>query len=471
MSVGDVVWLPGYVRLCVRLLDAAYGTEMLSTSLDQTLNVLIVDDDEVDCMALRRALDATAFETSISVVNDADAALTAIEHTSYDCIFLDYNLPGKSGLELTKLIRQRGIKVPLIVLTGQGDEQTAVKLMKAGASEYLPKSKLSAEAIARLMRSALRMYQAEMLIDRVNYDLREKNKLLEEQNRELERQRQYIYRQNLRLQEVSRLKSEFLATMSHELRTPLNAIIGFSQILLSKTKGSLSDQQRNMLERVLANGRNLLELINDILALSKIEAGRLSLKAKEVNLATLVTSTADELQSLADQKSLCLEVDVSLNAAVVVNDEMRLRQILANLLSNAIKFTDDGWVQVQVSDRPARAGERDEILILVTDTGCGISAVEQAYIFDPFHQADQKVTRKHAGTGLGLAITHSLVSMMGGSITLQSEPNEGSVFRVMLPRSVQAENDRYASMNDNKDNNYCGAERTAVSKLAASKHS
>ncbi len=418
-------------------------------------------------MALRRALNATAFEMSISVVNDADKALRAIDHASYDCIFLDYNLPGKSGLDLTRLLRQRGIKVPLIVLTGQGDEQTAVRLMKAGASEYLPKSKLSAEAIARLMRSALRMYQAENLIDQANYDLREKNKLLEEKNRELESQRQYIYRQNLRLQEVSRLKSEFLATMSHELRTPLNAIIGFSQILLSKTKGALSPQQRNMLERVLANGRNLLELINDVLAFSKIEAGRLNLDVNEINLADLITSTVEELRSLASQKSLCLEIEIDLASAIVFNDEMRLRQILVNLLSNAIKFTDSGWVQIRVSDQINKSAEKDEILISVADTGCGISAVEQAYIFDPFHQADQKVTRKYSGTGLGLAITHSLVSMMGGNITLQSDLDAGSVFRVTLPRKVEAQNDRYAT---SMDHSYRGADQPTVSKLVHSEH-
>lgn len=442
---------------------------MISPLLDKTLNVLIVDDDEVDCMALQRALNETTFETSISVVSDADAALAAIDRVGYDCIFLDYNLPGKSGLDLTKLIRQRGIKVPLIVLTGQGDEQTAVKLIKAGASEYLTKSKLSAEAIARLMRSALRVYQAESVIDQVNYDLREKNKLLEAQNRELERQRQYIYRQNLRLQEVSRLKSEFLATMSHELRTPLNAIIGFSQILLSKTKDLIGDQQRNMLERVLANGRNLLELINDILALSKIEAGRLNLEITETNLADLVTNTAEELRALATQKSLSLNVEINLTSPVVFNDEMRLRQILANLLSNAIKFTDSGWVQVQVLDRTDPLAKKDEILISVADTGCGISATEQAYIFDPFHQADQKVTRKHSGTGLGLAITHSLVSMMGGNITLQSDINAGSVFRVTLPRKVHTENDRSASM-DSSDNDCRDPKRSAVSELAHFEH-
>lgn len=408
----------------------------MPTPLEKPLNILVVDDDEVDRMALRRSLSATDFNLSITEAADADTALAAIEHTAFDCIFLDYHLPGRSGLALVKQIRHRGVKVPLIVLTGQGDEQTAVKLMKAGASDYLPKRKLSAEAIARLVRSAIIVHQAELKIEQANCDLREKNRLLERQNQELEDHRRYIYRQNLQLQEVSRLKSEFLATMSHELRTPLNAIIGFSQILLNKTKGPLTSYQGDMLSRVLDNGRNLLELINDILAFSKIEAGRLELEPAPVNLSQLVNSTVEELRSLATQKALRLEADIRLSNPTVVNDQMRLRQILVNLISNAIKFTEQGSVRVQVEDFPREGEQADKIVIRVTDTGCGISDADQVYIFDAFHQTDQKVSRQHPGTGLGLAITYSLVKIMHGEITVSSQTEQGSTFKIELPREV-----------------------------------
>ncbi len=408
----------------------------MPTPLEKPLNILVVDDDEVDRMALRRSLSATDFNLSITEAADADTALAAIENTGYDCIFLDYHLPGRSGLALVKQIRHRGVKVPLIVLTGQGDEQTAVKLMKAGASDYLPKRKLSAEAIARLVRSAIIVHQAELKIEQANCDLREKNRLLERQNQELEDHRRYIYRQNLQLQEVSRLKSEFLATMSHELRTPLNAIIGFSQILLNKTKGPLTSYQGDMLSRVLDNGRNLLELINDILAFSKIEAGRLELEPAPVNLSQLVNSTVEELRSLATQKALRLEADIRLSNPTVVNDQMRLRQILVNLISNAIKFTEQGSVRVQVEDFPREGEQADKIVIRVTDTGCGISDADQVYIFDAFHQTDQKVSRQHPGTGLGLAITYSLVKIMHGEITVSSQTEQGSTFKIELPREV-----------------------------------
>ncbi|MEM9088331.1 MAG: ATP-binding protein [Cyanobacteria bacterium P01_F01_bin.53] len=448
----------------------------MSTLLEKNLRILVVDDDDVDRMALKRALKKTPFDLSVSEAIDAIAALESIDHAEYDCFFLDYNLPGSNGLELTKQIRKRNINVPLIVLTGQGDEQTAVELMKAGASDYLPKSRLSADVITRVIRGAIRVYHAEQIVAQANLDLREKNTLLEKQNRELAQQRQYIYKQNIRLQEVSRLKSEFLAAMSHELRTPLNAIIGFSQILLNRAKGPLSDYQADMITRVLANGRNLLELINDILAFSKLEAGRLDLDPVEMDLSALVVSTAKELQSLATQKSLKLQVEVNLKDMTVVNDAARLRQILVNLLSNAIKFTAEGSVHLQVSDGPfggvmddgadessassadetnaanhLKAGavaeqsdaepDSDTLRIIVRDTGCGIRAEDQASIFDPFHQSDRKISRAHAGTGLGLAITDSLVKMMHGDITVESEEGKGAAFTVEIPRIVVVHDD------------------------------
>lgn len=412
---------------------------MSTTAHDKKFRLLIVDDDEVDRMALNRALRRTTLSPTISEATDVDDALDALSQSEYDCIFLDYNLPGGNGLELTKQIRNQGIRVPIIVLTGQGDEQTAVELMKAGASDYLPKSKLSAETVARIIRGAMRVHLAERIADNANCNLREKNQLLEAKNRELERQRLYIYQQNLKLQEVSRLKSEFLATMSHELRTPLNAIIGFSQILASKSKSSLSDRQQDMVSRVLANGRNLLELINDILAFSKLEAGRLDLNPEAINLSQLVTKTAEELRFLATQKSIELILDIRLDNATVINDPMRLRQILVNLLSNAIKFTSQGTVRVQLEDTA------ETIFLSVIDTGCGISIADQQDLFEPFHQADRKISRKHGGTGLGLAITHSLAKMMQGEITLQSVEGKGSTFTVEIPRVVTPQTDTHSA--------------------------
>lgn len=255
------------------------------------------------------------------------------------------------------------------------------------------------------------------------------NNILAQQNQELEKQRQQIQVQNMRLQEAAQLKSQFLATMSHELRTPMNAIIGFSQLLLRQSQ--LSAQQHDMVQRILNNGKHLMALINDILDLSKIEAGRLELKPERFSIADLLTTTTDELRSLADQKQLQLSLTSRLQDPYVVNDSNRLRQVIVNLLSNAIKFTDQGHVDLEV-----REVSRDRIVILVSDTGIGITDVEIARIFEEFRQVDQSRTRRHAGTGLGLAITRWLVQLMGGQISVKSQLGKGSTFRVDLPRVI-----------------------------------
>lgn len=258
------------------------------------------------------------------------------------------------------------------------------------------------------------------------------NEILARQNRELELTRQQIERQNLQLIEAARLKSQFLATMSHELRTPMNAVIGFAQVLLRQRTALLSASQSDMVQRILNNGKNLLALINDILDLSKIEAGRLELKLEEFNLTQLVSTTIAELQSLAEQKHLPLKVNVQLNNPIVVNDSTCLRQILVNLLSNAIKFTETGSVEVTLSELTPM-----QILISIKDTGIGIAKSDLTHIFEEFRQVDQTTTRKHSGTGLGLAITKSLVHIMKGTIEAESKLGQGSIFCVQLPRYIR----------------------------------
>ncbi|MBE9189898.1 PAS domain S-box protein [Gloeocapsopsis crepidinum LEGE 06123] len=260
------------------------------------------------------------------------------------------------------------------------------------------------------------------------------NQILARQNRELELNRQRIEQQNLQLIEAARLKSQFLATMSHELRTPMNAIIGFAQVLLRQRTASLSTTQVEMVERILNNGKNLLALINDILDLSKIEAGRLELIPEEFDIAQLINSTVAELQPLAEQKQLKLNVVTSINDSTIVNDSVRLRQVLVNLLSNAIKFTETGSVEISVCEP-----EPMQLLLSVKDTGIGIAEADLPNIFEEFRQIDQTTTRKHGGTGLGLAITKSLVQMMQGTISVDSKLGQGSNFQINLPRQVTSQ--------------------------------
>jgi PAS domain S-box-containing protein len=263
--------------------------------------------------------------------------------------------------------------------------------------------------------------------------LENQNQMLAAQNQELESQRQQLQLQNLQLLEAARLKSQFLATMSHELRTPMNAVIGFSQLLLRQRNSPLTRQQLDMIERILNNGKHLLTLINEILDLSKIESGRLDLKLEAFNLVTLIQATIDEIRPLADEKHLALARHVDLQNPNVINDSVRLRQILLNLLSNAIKFTETGSVQVE-----AQEISPDRLLLTIKDTGIGIGEDNLDHIFEEFRQIDQTTTRRYSGTGLGLAITKSLVELMEGTITVESKLGQGSTFRIEFPRAVKA---------------------------------
>lgn len=232
---------------------------------------------------------------------------------------------------------------------------------------------------------------------------------------------------NQELARANKLKSEFLANVSHELRTPLSAIIGFSQILLDGIDGPLTEEQQEDIGQVNRSGQSLLNLINQILDLSKIEAGKMELIPERLELPGLVNSVVESIHPLAQQKGLRIETRIPSNLPAVEADPVRLKQILINLLSNAVKFTDRGHIEVfaQPSGRMVR--------IAVKDTGIGISTESQKVIFEEFVQGDGSSTRRHGGTGLGLSIVRKLVEMHGGAITVVSDEGQGSTFMFTLP--------------------------------------
>jgi signal transduction histidine kinase len=232
------------------------------------------------------------------------------------------------------------------------------------------------------------------------------------------------------LQLASEHKSQFLASMSHELRTPLNAIIGLTEMMVTNAARFGTDKALEPLRRVNAAGTHLLSLINEILDLSKIEAGKLELNPEPVNLARLIDEVIGTAGQLAEKNKNRLTVEAQENVGALTADLMRLKQILLNLLSNACKFTKDGEVALRV--RKVADG-RDWVELAVADTGIGLTAEQQAKLFQDFTQADSLTARRYGGTGLGLAISRKLARMMGGDVTVTSEPGEGSVFTVRLP--------------------------------------
>jgi PAS domain S-box-containing protein len=231
----------------------------------------------------------------------------------------------------------------------------------------------------------------------------------------------------VRAESADRLKSAFLATMSHELRTPLNSIIGFTGIVLQELAGPLSGEQKTQLGMVRGSARHLLELINDVLDISKIEAGQMVVQLAPFDLVASLTRVVASVQPQADKKQLALSTDAPSEPLIVVSDRRRVEQIMLNLINNAIKFTDRGSVRVEI------ATIAHHVVVRVIDTGTGIDAADLVTLFQPFHQIDTGLTRQHDGTGLGLAICRRLATLLNGQIAVASERDRGSTFTLSLP--------------------------------------
>jgi signal transduction histidine kinase len=237
------------------------------------------------------------------------------------------------------------------------------------------------------------------------------------------------------LEMASQNKSQFLSSMSHELRTPLNAIIGLTEMMATHAARFGTEKAQEPLRRVNAAGTHLLSLINEVLDLSKIEAGKLDLNPEKIDLTCLIDEVVGTAGQLAEKNQNHLVVEAQENLGALTADSMRLKQILLNLLSNACKFTKEGEVALRV--RKVADG-RDWVELAVADTGIGLTAEQQAKLFQDFTQADSLTSRRYGGTGLGLALSRKLARMMGGDVTVTSEAGKGSVFTVRLPGSADS---------------------------------
>ena len=267
----------------------------------------------------------------------------------------------------------------------------------------------------------------DMLYQSVIRELDDQKRLLSEKNRTLE----HLYEA---LEAASRHKSEFLANMSHELRTPLNAIIGFSEVLLERMFGEVNAKQIEYLEDILSSGRHLLSLINEILDLSKVEAGRMELEIAVFDLPQALESALTLVRERATRRGLTLDLSLDERLGTFVGDERKIRQVVLNLLSNAVKFTPEGG-RVGVAATLANGA----VQIAVTDTGIGIAPEDQEAIFEEFRQVGGDYSQKREGTGLGLTLAKKFVELHGGTIWVKSEVGRGSTFTFTLPVRPWAE--------------------------------
>jgi two-component system, sensor histidine kinase and response regulator len=397
--------------------------------MNEPLKVLIVDDDQVDRMAVQRALAKSGISLTTTEATTYAEAIEQLKTHQFDCTFVDYGLPDQNGLALVQAARRLDIKHPLVVLTGQGDEQIAVDLMKAGATDYLTKSQISPTTLARILRNAIRLDRAERAVKATNQQLKQTNDRLLQQNHDLEQQRTQIEAQNLQ-------QIDFIAHLTHDLRTPLVAANLMFKLFKREAFGKLSVEMQTALAAMDRSNENLLDLVNTLLEVHHYESGNKTLTFTSCNMWEIVQEVVQELAPLAQHKSVELTASQAIDhpgLITVLGDCQEIRRMITNLLGNALKFTDIGNVQLKLGFSPASSDEiaaiNGWVTIDVQDTGLGIAADEQRMIFERFRTGQHR----QAGSGLGLHLVHRIVTTHSGTIAVTSELGQGSLFKVRLP--------------------------------------
>lgn len=308
------------------------------------------------------------------------------------------------------------------------ETQRQAEELQAQSEELRVSNEELEEQSRALKESQTRLEQQQAELEQTNAQLEEQTQILEVQKQDIETSRREVQAQATELARASQYKSDFLANMSHELRTPLNSSIILAKLLADNPQENLTEEQVKFAQTIQSSGNDLLALINDILDLSKIEAGHMDIRPETVVVSRVSSDLERLFRPLADQKGLSISVAMAEGCpSAIETDRQRLEQVLKNLLSNAIKFTDKGSVTLGV------ACKDDMIAFTVKDTGIGISAEQQKAIFDAFRQADGTISRKYGGTGLGLSISRELARLLGGHITVESKPRQGSTFTLTIP--------------------------------------
>jgi len=409
------------------------------------LRVLIVDDDEVDRMAVRRALRVTGSMLDFTEAVDAKSAIAILtsvelkEKVPFDCIFLDYRLPDQNGLAVLKILREIGIRSPLVVLTGQGDEQIAVEVMKAGATDYLPKSSVSTDRLSQTLHNAMRIHKAEIQAELANQRLQESYEQLRLQNQKLE--------------EIALERQDFISHLTHDLRTPLVAADMMLKLFQKEMFGSLSPEMHTALVAMVRSNQVLMDMVNTLLEIHCYEAGSKTFTFILCNLEEIVSEVIQELQPLAIEKGIILQHEKNIiNNSLpiqVMGDRLELRRMVTNLVGNSIKFTDIGYVEVNLEIAQDSVNQK-VVIFTVKDTGFGMSKADQSTLFQRF----RKGSHKQSSSGLGLHLVQRIVNIHQGTISVTSELQKGSLFTVQIPLINNSTNRMMATQAINRESSY-----------------
>jgi DNA-binding response OmpR family regulator len=439
-------------------------------------SILIVDDNHNNLEVLSETLSKAGFQVAVAI--DGENALEQIQYYKPELILLDVMMPGIDGYQTCSRIKSNPdtFDIPVIFMTALTDTEHKVRGFALGAVDYVTKPFQREEVLARvrvqlqlrnlsrtlegqnriLKKEILQRERIEGSLLRLNQDLEEKvkertNKLsltlknlrqaqveLVHQKKDLElrvKQRTAELAKSMtEAEKANQTKSQFLANMSHELRTPMNAIIGYSEMLMEEAEDLGQDDFIPDLKKIHGAGKHLLNLINDILDLSKVEAGRMELYLETFGIKNLINETVATIHPLIEKNNNTFEFNLADDLNEMHADLTKVRQSLFNLLSNASKFTNNGTISLNVTSYLAEG--KKMVSFKVTDTGIGMNPEQIGKLFKAFTQADASTTRKYGGTGLGLAITKKFCQLMGGDITVASETGIGSSFTLFIPLQV-----------------------------------